>query len=43
MAFPGKELIITKIMFSDRVIEQVSHFNSLENDICCVSNYDIDN
>ena len=40
MAFRGKERIRTKIMISDRILEQVSHFNYL--DISYDRNYNID-
>ena len=41
MAFGGKEPIRTKIISSDRILEQVSHFNYLGNSIGYDGKYDI--
>ena len=38
MAFRGKEPIRKRITINDRILEQTSHFNYLEND----RNYNID-
>ena len=42
MRFRGKEPITTKIMIIDRILEQVSQFNYLVNDIGYDRNYDSD-
>ena len=42
MVFRGKELIRTKIIIDDQVIEQMRYFNYLGNDIGYYKSYDID-